>query len=110
MRTLLLAGTSLLALSASIATASAARSSRTPFRLGQLHGDRHRLVRYPRGGGGGGGSFDGGINQLLLAGVRPGNGYVTITPASPTPIPEPASFALFGAGLAGLLALRRRLR
>lgn len=34
---------------------------------------------------------------------------LTITYSEPTPIPEPASLALFAGGLAGLLALRRRL-
>ena len=57
--------------------------------------------------GGGGGSFDAGIDQILLADFRTGNGEVVITEL----VPEPATIALLGAGLAGLAAVRgRRLR
>lgn len=56
------------------------------------------------GSGGGGGSFDSGADQVLIAGFNGGNGSVVITELTPgTNIPEPASFALFAAGVAGLL-------
>jgi len=63
------------------------------------------MLQIAVGGAGSSGSFSvGGINQLLVARVNSGNGSVV------TPVPEPASLALFGTGLAGLLALRRRRR
>ena len=58
------------------------------------------------GPGGGGGSFDAGIEQILLADFRTGNGEVVITEV----VPEPATIALLGAGLAGLAAVRGRRR
>ena len=61
------------------------------------------------GPGSGGGSFDGGIDQILVADFRMGNGEVIITELAAA-IPEPASIALLGAGLLSLAALRRRRR
>src|ERR1700722_11025033 len=67
------------------------------------------------GAGGGGGSYDAGVNKILAAGVRTGNGEVMITDlASGSPLPaapEPPSPAMVGTGLiglAGLAAMRRR--
>ena len=61
------------------------------------------------GGGGGGGSYDSGTNQFLAIDTYADSGSVVITPLA-APVPEPASLALFGAGLAGLLATRCRKR
>jgi PEP-CTERM motif len=57
--------------------------------------------------GDGGGSFDAGIDQILMADFNAGNGEVVITEVA---IPEPASIALFGAGVVSLSVLRRRRR
>jgi hypothetical protein len=59
--------------------------------------------------GGGGASFDSGTDPLLLAGVRSGNGEVTITFLTGVNLVlEPSSFALVGVDLFGLGFLRRR--
>lgn len=59
--------------------------------------------------GGGGGSFDAGVNQILVADFRLGNGEVIITEL-PAAVPEPASLALLGAALASFATAWRPRR
>jgi hypothetical protein len=68
-------------------------------------------ISFYGGAGGGGGSFDGGVNQILMAGFQTGDGEVVITElVGATPVPEPASVALLSTGLTWLAAIRRRRR
>lgn len=62
-------------------------------------------------GGGGGGSFLAAAvtDDVLVAGVRSGNGLVTIGLQSAVQTPEPGTLTLL-AGALGMLALRRRAR
>jgi hypothetical protein len=64
-----------------------------------------RLVRVPVGGG----SFDAGTDQILMADFQTGNGEVVITEVVAA-VPEQASLALLGAGLAGPMVVWRRRR
>jgi len=56
---------------------------------------------------GGGGSFLSGMNQIALAGVGFGDGFIQIDLLTQA-IPEPTTLALFGFGLIGLGTTRRR--
>ena len=60
-------------------------------------------------GGDGGGSFDGGWNEIAIAGANWGNGLVEIMQVA-TPVPEPGSLALLGFGGAVWAVVRRSLR
>jgi hypothetical protein len=59
--------------------------------------------------GGGGGSFDAGTDPTLVADFQSGNGEVVITEIAAV-VPEPASIALLGASVAGLVAALRLRR
>jgi hypothetical protein len=60
------------------------------------------------GSRGGGGSFDGGIDQILMADIRTRNGGLIITELAP--VPSPGSIALLSVGLASLTAISQRRR
>lgn len=63
-------------------------------------------------GGGGGSSYVNAIGSaaLLTAGVRTGNGYISVTYEGPAAVPEPVSVSLLGSGILGLASVRRRIR
>ena len=54
------------------------------------------------------GSVDLSINQTDCCVIRLGSSTLTIDTAPTTPTPEPASVALLGSGLAGLMVMRKR--
>jgi hypothetical protein len=58
---------------------------------------------------GGGGSYNAGFDQLALAGVGYGNGFLQIAQleSESSQVPEPATTGLLGLGLLGLIATRR---